>query len=73
MRVMCQLRGSENYCEIGRGICCKTCDHRASCEKACMNDPARCGYSQSRPPNYVLPVPRPWKGEIRRADTDQET
>lgn len=60
--MQCQLKGSEKYCETGHGICCASCADREACDKACLNDPDRCRCAAETPINYVLPVPRPWKG-----------
>lgn len=56
------LTGSKTYCKTGRGICCTSCADRGGCDKACLNDPSRCGYAGERPASFVLPVPKPWKG-----------
>lgn len=45
MRLMCRLRGSDEYCVIGRGICCASCGIVDECDKACLNSPSRCGYA----------------------------
>ena len=60
--MQCQLKGSEKYCETGRGICCQSCMEYGTCEKACLNDPGRCGYAGQAPASFMLPVPKPWKG-----------
>ena len=60
--MQCLLKGSEKYCETGRGICCQSCMEYGTCEKACLNDPGRCGYAGEKPASFVLPVPKPWKG-----------
>ena len=60
--MQCLLKGIEKYCESGRGICCQSCMEYGTCEKACLNDPGRCGYAGEKPSNYVLPVPTLWKG-----------
>lgn len=62
--MQCQLKGSEKYCETGRGVCCQSCMEYGTCEKACLNDPDRCGYAGEKPSNYVLQVPTLWKGGI---------
>lgn len=58
----CLLSGSELYCKTGR--CCASCKTRTACDKACQNDPVRCGCAAeaTEPANRVLPVPRPWRG-----------
>ena len=38
--MQCLLKGSEKYCETGRGICCQSCMEYGTCDKACLNDPA---------------------------------
>lgn len=43
--MQCLLKGSEKYCETGRGICCQSCMEYGTCEKACLNDPRHCGYA----------------------------
>lgn len=61
----CLLRGSEMYCKTGRGRCCASCEIRTACDKACRNDPARCGCAAAEekvPANRVMPAPRPWRG-----------
>lgn len=58
----CALKGSEKYCETGRGICCASCAERQICDKVCLNSPERCGYAEKAPACRVLPAPRPWKG-----------
>ena len=58
----CQLKGSEKYCETGRGICCSSCADHDGCDKACLNDPGRCGYAGETPEPYTLPVPTLWRG-----------
>ena len=58
----CLLKGSEKYCETGRGICCASCRSRNGCDMACLNDPGRCGYAVEVPASRVPPVPVPWKG-----------
>lgn len=73
MGMRCGLRGSESYCEFGKGICCRSCERAAACEKACLNDPGRCGYRTEIPAGYVPPERRVWKGSVKRADTDQAT
>ena len=60
--MLCQLKGSEKYCETGRGICCHFCREFPVCEKSCLNAPDRCGYAAADPVSFVLPVPKPWKG-----------
>ena len=60
--MQCLLKGSEKYCETGRGICCASCGDRDGCDKVCLNDPSRCGCAGEPPANFVLPVPKPWRG-----------
>lgn len=60
--MQCQLKGSEKYCETGRGICCQSCIEYGTCDKACLNDPGRCGYAAASPASFIPPVPKPWKG-----------
>ena len=45
--MQCLLKGSEKYCETGRGICCQSCMEYETCEK---------------PAGFVHPVPKPWEG-----------
>ena len=45
MRLMCRLKGSDEYCEIGRGLCCTACGAAPECPKACLNSPISCGYA----------------------------
>lgn len=71
----CELRGSVTYCSTGHGICCASCEKKKGCGKACLNGPERCGYSvqvSERPANYVLPVPRLWKGGTLNADAAEK-
>ena len=60
--MQCLLKGSEKYCENGRGICCQSCMEYGTCDKSCLNDPGRCGYAGQAPASFMLPVPKPWKG-----------
>lgn len=68
----CLLKGSEKYCETGRGICCASCGGRDACDKVCLNDPGRCGYAGERPASFVLPVPKPWKGANHADRTEKK-
>lgn len=45
MQLLCQLSGSQSWCTLGRGICCASCQRGATCAKACLNSPVRCGYA----------------------------
>lgn len=58
----CQLKGSEKYGETGRGICCSSCADHDGCDKACLNDPGRCGCAGETPASYAPPVPTLWRG-----------
>lgn len=69
--MQCGLKGSEKYCEPGRGICCSSCAYHDSCDKACLNDPGRCGCASDALASVVLPVPTPWKGG-RHADRTEK-
>lgn len=60
--MLCQLKGSDKYCETGRGICCASCGDRKGCDKVCLNAPDRCVYADETPASFVLPVPKPWRG-----------
>lgn len=60
--MQCLLKGSEKYCETGRGICCQSCMEYGICEKACLNDPRHCGYAGQAPASFTPPVPTIWKG-----------
>ena len=60
--MQCLLKGSEKYCETGRGICCQSCMEYGTCEKACLNDPRHCGYAGEKPASSFHPVPKPWEG-----------
>ena len=60
--MQCLLKGSEEYCETGHGICCASCGDRDTCDKVCLNDPDRCGYAGETPASFGLRVPVPWKG-----------
>lgn len=58
-RMLCQLKGSEKYCETGRGICCRSCREFPVCDKSCLNSPDRCGYAATEAPYRFVPTPRP--------------
>lgn len=61
----CLLMGSEMYCKSGHRRCCASCEDRAACDKACLNDPSRCGCATAEPEapaSQMLPVPRSWRG-----------
>ena len=60
--MQCRLKGSEKYCETGRGICCQSCIEYGTCEKACLNDPGHCGYAGEKSATYTLPVRTLWRG-----------
>lgn len=60
--MQCLLKGSEKYCETGRGICCQSCMEYGTCEKACLNDPRHCGYAGEKPASSVHPIPKPGEG-----------
>ena len=53
----CQLKGSEQYCRTGRGICCASCGDHDTCERACLNDPGRCGYAGEDAAIRMIPAP----------------
>ena len=57
----CQLKGSEQYCRTGRGICCASCGDHDECDRACLNEPGRCGYAAAEVFGQFVPVPRPKK------------
>ncbi len=57
--MQCLLKGSEQYCETGRGICCASCREREDCDN--LNAPSRCGYAAEEPACRMVPAPRPRK------------
>lgn len=59
--MLCQLKGSEKYCETGRGICSRSCREFPVCDKSCLNRPDRCGYAATETPYRFVPAPRPRK------------
>lgn len=56
--MLCQLKGSEKYCETGRGICCRSCREFPVCDKSCLNSPDRCGYAAADLPWRMMPSPQ---------------
>lgn len=69
--MLCQLKGSEKYCETGHGTCCQSCMECGTCDKVCLNDPERCRYAVASVPIRCVPAQKSRKGGHHADSTEK--